>query len=356
MSNQPVPGGQADRREHEDRDDHHDQQEARAAARVQAREALGVRRASAAGRPRSRRSSCARRRGTRTRAAGRAGARAAAGSRGRSPVRTMPSTSQNRNEELSWSLIRLVRPTGTGRTARSRARARRRPCRPHRRSEISSRLLAVLPSSGGSWALAEISSALKPIASDPPSATTPRMIGRRSTRWRLSAESSGKVLTSISPSAASSGERCPRRAARRSACAPRPPSRRRRASSRPRAPPGRRRARRAGRSAGRRRVGRPPRQLRTARCRRRAAIVAAPADGVAARRRRAGRSRRSAASREDIAYCGDRSARLQAALGDAALEALDAAAGVHQLLAAGVERVAVRADLDVELVAGSSAW
>ena len=37
-----VPLGQAERREDEDRHDHHDQQEARAAARVQAREALGV--------------------------------------------------------------------------------------------------------------------------------------------------------------------------------------------------------------------------------------------------------------------------------------------------------------------------
>ena len=74
---QPVPGGQADRGEDEDRDDHHDQQEARAAARVQAREALRVLGRRAASRPRSRRSSCARRRGTRTRGAGRACARAA---------------------------------------------------------------------------------------------------------------------------------------------------------------------------------------------------------------------------------------------------------------------------------------
>ena len=39
---QPVPGGQADRGEDEDRHDHHDEQEARPAARVQAAEALGV--------------------------------------------------------------------------------------------------------------------------------------------------------------------------------------------------------------------------------------------------------------------------------------------------------------------------
>src|SRR5206468_2460157 len=37
------------------------------------------------------------------------------------------------------------------------------------------------------------------------------------------------------------------------------------------------------------------------------------------------------------------------ALGGAAAEALDTAARVHQLLTAGVERVAVRADLDVDL-------
>src|SRR6185437_14344319 len=39
---QQVPGRQANGAEHEDRDDHHDQQEAGAAAGVQAREALGV--------------------------------------------------------------------------------------------------------------------------------------------------------------------------------------------------------------------------------------------------------------------------------------------------------------------------
>ena len=163
--------------------------------------------------PRSRRSSCARRRGTRTRAAGRAAARAAAGSRGRSLVRSSALDSQNSNEEPSWSLIRLVSPTGIRKNSTiasasatttvptqtaARDLLRPRPPRPVRPA-----------SSGGSCALAETSSARKPIASEPPSATTPRMIGRRSTRWRLIAESSGKVLTSISPSAASSGERSP---------------------------------------------------------------------------------------------------------------------------------------------------
>ena len=87
---QQVPGRQPDRREDEDRHDHHDEQEARAAARVQAREALRGLGARAAGRPRSRRSSCARRRGTRRRGAGRASARAARGSRGRSRCARRP--------------------------------------------------------------------------------------------------------------------------------------------------------------------------------------------------------------------------------------------------------------------------
>ena len=55
-------------------------------------------------------------------------------------------------------------------------------------------------SSSGSWALAEIASALKPILSDSPSATTPRITGQRSTRWRLAQETIGSEVTSISPS------------------------------------------------------------------------------------------------------------------------------------------------------------
>jgi hypothetical protein len=39
-------------------------------------------------------------------------------------------------------------------------------------------------SSSSSWALAEIASALKPIFSDSPRATTPRRIGSRQSRWR----------------------------------------------------------------------------------------------------------------------------------------------------------------------------
>ena len=102
--------------------------------------------------------------------------------------------------------------------------------------------------------------------------------------------------------------------ARRRACAPRPPRSRRRASSRPRAPPDRRPARRATA------VSRwSPSALI---CGRAGHQPAAPARAAAP------------------------------ALGDAALEALDAPTGVDQLLAAGVERMAGRADLDVDLGLG----
>ena len=46
-------------------------------------------------------------------------------------------------------------------------------------------------------------SARKPIFSDSASATTPRTIGRRSSRWRLVQETSGSETTSISPLAPS---------------------------------------------------------------------------------------------------------------------------------------------------------
>ena len=65
--------------------------------------------------------------------------------------------------------------------------------------------LEIGSSSSGSWALAEMPSALKPIFSDSASATTPRMIGQRKARWRFVHETSGNETTSISPSAASLG-------------------------------------------------------------------------------------------------------------------------------------------------------
>jgi hypothetical protein len=75
-------------------------------------------------------------------------------------------------------------------------------------AQVAPPILLSLPSSvssASSWALAEMPSALKPIASDSPSAATPRMIGQRSTRWRFVIETSGSETTSISPRAASVG-------------------------------------------------------------------------------------------------------------------------------------------------------
>src|SRR5215213_5965390 len=58
-------------------------------------------------------------------------------------------------------------------------------------------------SSGGTCALAEMPSAVKPILSDSASATTPRTTGSRSARWRLVQDTSGSEITSISPFAPS---------------------------------------------------------------------------------------------------------------------------------------------------------
>ena len=126
---QQVPLRQADRGEDEDRHDHHDQQEARAAARVQAREALGV-----LGRQRQPGLEA----GDRLvlgavvleHAAQVAQARRAArGSRGRSRCARSPSTSQKRKAEPSWSLNRLVSPTGTTKNSPTANAARRARCR-----------------------------------------------------------------------------------------------------------------------------------------------------------------------------------------------------------------------------------
>ena len=63
---------------------------------------------------------------------------------------------------------------------------------PHMKPDIGS-------SSSGSWALAEMPSARKPIISDSPSATTPRMIGSRKARWRPRTELTAVLSTIISP-------------------------------------------------------------------------------------------------------------------------------------------------------------
>ena len=92
------------------------------------------------------------------------------------PVRSIPSTSQKRKGEPSWSLIRLVSPTGTTKKRPTASSSEKAIVRPQTQPPISS----CSPSSSSSiWALAEIASARKPIFIDSPRATTPRMTGRR---------------------------------------------------------------------------------------------------------------------------------------------------------------------------------
>src|SRR5436190_1677756 len=227
----------------------------------------------------------------------------------------MPSISQNSSEECRESLIRLVSPTGTTKN-RPTAKAIATTTVPiHAPLEIGS-------SSSGSWALAEMPSALKPSFSDSTSATTPRMIGQRSTRCFLVHETSGNELTSIAPCAPCSGSSLP-------SC----------------------------RSSG---TG-----LRTATAQVEMPRIITPSSTAWPP---TGASRWAISSPSGIrtGSAADRGARGAVActrglgrglggllaLGGAALEALDAAAGVHELLAPRVERVAVRADLDVQLGLG----
>jgi hypothetical protein len=115
------------------------------------------------------------------------------------------STITKTSELGSASLNRLVTPTGS---------TKNRPMPSASDSAIvpaqaAPPISSFLPSSStsSSWAFAEMPSALKPIFSDSPSATMPRMIGSRSSRWRLVQETSGSEVISISPSAASFGSR-----------------------------------------------------------------------------------------------------------------------------------------------------
>src|SRR4051812_45190729 len=205
------------------------------------------------------------------------------------PVRSRPSTSQNSSEEPSQPLMRLVSRTGTAKN-RPSARARAATTVPaHMPLEISS-------SPGAACAFALASRALKPMASDCPSAATPRTTGRRSTRRRRA--TIGCDWTAISPSGvrqATAQVETPRIITPSSTAWP------------PTA---------ASRWTGRSRTG-----LLTS-------------TTSAARPRTSGGS---------IAAL---------ALGRPALEALDAPAGVDKLLLARVERMAVGADLDVHVALG----
>src|SRR3954452_24317969 len=202
-------------------------------------------------------------------------------------VRRTPSTSQNRTDEPSWSLIRLVAPTGTTKN-RPMARAIENAIvSPHVKPPIGS-----ASSSSASWALAEKARARKPILSDSTRATMPRITGMRPTRWRLAHETSGSEVPSPSPSGfrtATAHVETPRIMTPSSTAWP---------------PTG------ASRLA----------------------------------------TRVPSGSRSDSSAAAMRSLLVDfLPLAAAALEAVDPSAGVHELLAARVEGMAVRADLDVDL-------
>ena len=94
--------------------------------------------------------------------------------------------------------MRLVSPTGTTKNRPTASASATTTVPNHMPPEISF-------SSSGSWALAEMPSALKPMTSDSTSATTPRTIGRRRRRCFLRTDVSGNEVTSISPWAPRSG-------------------------------------------------------------------------------------------------------------------------------------------------------
>ena len=218
-------------------------------------------------------------------------------------MRSTPSTSQNSTEEPSWSLIRLVEPDrhDEEQPDREDQRERRRP-RPGAAGDLLS--------SSGSWALAEIPSALsrsratreRDDAADHRPAVEPVALGPR--------DAAGTVWT----------------VDRRPSCGPRL---------------GVARARLADAD----RPGETPR------------IITPSSTAWPPTAHRAWRVRRPSpapapATHSALGAASASSSALRAALGGAALEALDAATGVDQLLLAGVERMAGRS----RSRRGSRAW
>ena len=90
-----------------------------------------------------------------------------------------------------------MRPTGTTKKSPIASSSEKTIVRPQTQPPISSFSPS---SSSSSWALAEIASALKPIFIDSARATTPRITGRRQTRWRWAQGTSFSDSTSIWPS------------------------------------------------------------------------------------------------------------------------------------------------------------
>ena len=120
-----------------------------------------------------------------------------------------PRSARTGTRSCSWCLIRLVRPTGIRKNSTiASASATHDGARPHAaRGSPVPRLLALLGRAAARWRRSRARGSRSP--------STRRARRRRArsaaaaARWRRIAESSGKVLTSISPSAASSGERSP---------------------------------------------------------------------------------------------------------------------------------------------------
>src|SRR3954470_6086361 len=230
----------------------------------------------------------------------------------KSAVRSMPSTSQNAREEPSASLKRLVTVTGT-----TKKRPTASPSPPAIAPAHVAREISGSPSS--TRAPAEMANALKPIASEAASATTPRITGRRSRRWRRARETSGAVVIAISPSAVEP----------RAAVAPVAPC------ADGGAPP----------------TGAADAGLRTATAHVETPRIITPSSTACPP---TGASRCAMGAPSGRRVCSVTGGRrvLPLALGGAALEALHATAGVDQLLLARVERVAVGADLHVDPALG----
>src|SRR4051812_41906933 len=167
----------------------------------------------------------------------------------------------------------------------------------HMAPEISS-------SSSGRPALAEMPRARKPIDMESARATTPRTMGSRNSRCRLVHETSGNDWISISPRVSGSG------AGLRTATA----------------------------------------QVETPRIMTPSMTAWPPTGASRCAIRVSLLTRRGSAARR----CSWRGLGAPGALGGATLEALDPAAGVDELLLARVERVAVRADLDVHVALGGT--
>ena len=115
----------------------------------------------------------------------------------KTPTRMSPSTTTNRPvESIGSHVVRSAGPTLKRRSAK--------PIAITNEKTIWPRLICVLisPSSSRSWeaTLAEMASARNPIASDSPSAITPRTIGRRHSLRRCIGESMSCTTSVISPS------------------------------------------------------------------------------------------------------------------------------------------------------------